>query len=155
MSVFASSSQYISSPFKVLIDYRRPLADMIATGKYDWVDKQITRERFPSEADGIKEVELEVIQVTHLKKPSMTAMTTLASLERCPASLPELCAIGAAEPDLQRDFNILALGSTWLSPGGMILAPYLHGGKAGRGLRLRDADAHDWVANCRLLVFSK
>jgi hypothetical protein len=39
----------------IAVDYGKPLPDMIAGGKYDWVNPNITAERFPVEETGRKQ----------------------------------------------------------------------------------------------------
>lgn len=45
-----------------------------------------------------------------------------------PATLPELLAFGAARPDFQREFNIVALGSRFSNPDGNVNVPILEYG---------------------------
>lgn len=103
--------------YKVTVDYNQSLAEMVAAGKYDHVGKLITPEYFPHDRNCLTE-EVEIYLVC-LNRGASRDDEAIAELDRMgfrPATLQELLALGAAYPDLQRRFWIVALGSGWRNP---------------------------------------
>jgi hypothetical protein len=73
----------------------------------------------------------------------------LATTGYRPATIEELTANGAKNPDEQRQFPIVALGSVFVGPGaGFCCSPCLYGDDAGRRLGLGDRDG-GWSADYR------
>lgn len=67
-----------------------------------------------------------------------------------PATIEELLAFGAAYPDKQREFSIIALGSVCIGqPIRRNYVPCLWLESAGRCLGLRGAELGGWYANYR------
>jgi hypothetical protein len=122
--------------FKVTVDYTKSLADMILSGKYDYVNGDITSEHFPFGAVSPEQVE---IRLVHLGREATTdeVLAELDKMNLRPATLAELLALGAAHPDLQRKFWMVALGSRWSDPDGRVGVPLLDRVVFGRGLDLR------------------
>src|SRR3989344_871017 len=121
--------------FKITVDYSQPLAEAIKAGKYDWVNENITREHFPKTREGKKEV---AVALLHFGK-AISSDEAFAEIKKqgCRAAvLEELLALGAAQPELQRQFPIIALGSVWSGPGGLRFVPGLGRDDAKRRLRL-------------------
>ncbi len=126
------------SAYKVTVDYAQSLAEMIKAGKYDWVNSDITAEHFPIQGKGKQDVE---VVLFHFGK-EITSEQVLEVLETQGyrgAKIEEMLALGAAYPELQKQFPILTLGSVWQGPGGSRFVPYLDWDGAGRDLRL------DWL----------
>lgn len=99
-----------ASTFKVTVDYTLDLAAMIKAGKYDWVNEHISVKNFPIKGRGTTEIELMLV---HLDRYATTKEVE-AELDKRglrAATLEELLALGAAQPELQRQFPIVALGS--------------------------------------------
>ncbi len=141
---------------KVVVDYGKSLAEMIAAGKYDgYINPDITEKHFPIPkipAGLPTKVELN-LKLVHFNKV-MTSDQVLAELKKQglrPATLPELLAFGAAYPDKQREFPIVALGSVWRGPSGDRSVPGLWGCAGGRGLDLGWFGG-DWGGYYRFLV---
>lgn len=133
--------------FTVVVDYSMSLADMIAVGRYDWTNSDITAENFPVSGEGQKEVEVELV---HLNRDASTE-EVLEELERRglrPAKIEELLALGAKYPELQKEFPIIAFGSVWRDPDGGRYVPFLHWGDDERDLHLDCFDNH-WLDVCR------
>lgn len=103
--------------FKVVLDYDMTLRQMIEAAKYDWMNDDITEEHFPFNKRENGEVELHVV---HFGRDIRTKEVLARLDERGlrPAELPELLALGATHPNLQRDYPLVALGSEWRNPGG-------------------------------------
>lgn len=96
--------------FKVTVDVNLDLAAMIKAGKYDWVYEEITDKKFPSTKKGTSEIDLVLV---HLDRCATTKEVE-AELDKRglrAATIEELLALGAAQPELQRQFPIVALGS--------------------------------------------
>ncbi|MEK7630468.1 MAG: hypothetical protein AAB417_00335 [Patescibacteria group bacterium] len=87
------------------------LKQMIAVGKYDWSNPDITPERFPINGGGIVESVAEAIHFNH----NISSDDAEAKLDRTglrPGRIEELLTFGATFPDMQRKFPIVALGSS-------------------------------------------
>lgn len=139
--------------FKVEVDYGLSLAEMIKAGRYDWMDGGITPERLPVSGEGKAEVALELV---HLNRLASTD-EVLAELDRRglrPATPPEHLAFGAKFPDLQRQFQIVALGSRIVDPDGRRFFTCLDWNDGGRVLRLC-AGASGWHHIYRFLALRK
>lgn len=98
--------------FPVTVDYNQSFRDMIKAGRYDLIDSEISEEHFP--IDGQGRIETNLVLVHFNRKMSSDAV--LKELEQRglrPGMLPELLAFGAKYPDIQRQFPIIALGSSW------------------------------------------
>jgi len=98
--------------FRVIVDYGKTVAEMIKAGKYVWYNDDITIEHFPVKSNGQVELNIELVRCDE----GMKSNDVIKDLDRRgfrPATLHELLAFGAQYPDVQRDFQIVALGSTW------------------------------------------
>ena len=119
------------------VDYNMSLDQMIAAGKYDWKNSDLNAKNFPITGEGIQEFELELVH------PNCNISSENATKEMEKDSDPEnpwfaaktehLLAFGAAFPELQRKFPIVALGSVAEIPGGLRV-PCLHGDDSQRFL---------------------
>lgn len=91
--------------FRVTVDYKQTKAEMVAAGHYEDVDPRIISEHFPStKREGQVEIYLE-----HLDHPNSMwgVFPRFGGMELRPAELPELLALGAQYPDIQRRFPII------------------------------------------------
>lgn len=161
--------------FKVTVDYSRSLAEMVAAGKYAVGDENINPEHFPfdarhkSSADDVASAPEEVVvRLVHLgyRATDNGVRATLDLMGLRPATLPELLALGAAHPDLQKKFWIVALGSGWEKPysdGDIMVFPFLdlstdtdHGEIPGRHLSLDyNNEEIRWESDERFLAVRK
>jgi hypothetical protein len=139
--------------FKVVVDYSQTLADMIAAGKYDWVNSDITQEHFPVKGEGKVESELVLV---HLNRTASTeeVLKELDNRGLQPATIAELLAFGAKYPDKQKEFPIIALGSVWQPPHGHRLVAYLHEHASDRHLYLFWYE-RGWPGSSRFLASRK
>lgn len=72
------------------------------------------------------------------------------------ADLWELNALGAAKPDLQREFWIVGLGSRWSNPDGNVPFPILYRDGSRRDLNLSWCDPGErWLSDSRFLAVRK
>jgi len=139
--------------FPVTVDYTKSLSDMIEAGNYNRVNENITADNFPMEDKGEHEVKLEYYRFD----ATVTGEEALKLMDEAgfrPATLPELLAFGAAHPEEQRKFPIVALGSSWRSPGGYLHVPYLCEDARERDLHLCWLE-HGFVPHDRFLVVRK
>lgn len=143
----------IDGRFAVTVNRDLSLADMIAAGQYDWLDSGITAERFPVSGSGASEVEIVLV---HFGR-DMSTDAVLKELDvrgYRPAKIEELLALGAAQPELQRQYPIIALASVWRDPRGYRRVAYLDGTGAERYLRLHWY-VHGWRDVCRFAAIRK
>lgn len=146
-------AQLVGFYAKLTVNYDQSLAEMIAAGKYDWVNGDITQKNFPVKGKGQVELPLELVHFGRL----VGSDEVLAECERRglrAATLPELLALGAAYPDPQRQFPIVALGSSWRDRVGDRFVPLLAVDGRGRGLRLRWFEG-EWRDYDRFLAVRK
>ncbi|MEK7653189.1 MAG: hypothetical protein AAB358_01780 [Patescibacteria group bacterium] len=130
------ASRYVAGKYNLVIDYTQSLADIITAGKYDRENPDITAEHFPITGTGKQEVTVELL---HFNRHFNNGDEVLAEIDKLgyrPAKIEELLALGAAQPELQRQFPIGALGSTWRSAVGGRRFACLDGGSARRVLDL-------------------
>lgn len=139
--------------FPVKIDYDLSLEEMIEAGKYDWVNSDIIVENFPIKGSGLVELEIELVHFGRYIN-SEAALKELDQMDLRPATLPELLAFGAAYPEIQREFPIVALGSVWQRPGGGRGVPCLWCDSDGRNLGLRWLDG-GWHGRYRFASIRK
>lgn len=139
-------SPYLTSVYDLVVDLGQNLEQMIAVGKYDWKNSDITAEHFPINGTGQRKVKVELL---HFNQSFSNGDQVIAKLKEVNdwlaqqgakyryrfAQIEELLALGASQPELQRQFPIAALGSIWHHAGGRDFA-YLYRVDAGRYLIL-------------------
>lgn len=96
--------------FPVTVDYSMSLELMIASGRYDWVNPDITSEHFPVKGTGTIRLETQLINFVR-PTSSEFAIGELDKMGLRPAILEELLAFGAKYPEEQLMHTIIALGS--------------------------------------------
>jgi len=144
--------------YDIIVDYSQTLEQMVAVVGCDSVNRNISSSNkdFTKEIitkKGIRE-ELKVV-LLHLDRVA-TSQEVLAEMERLglrPATLAELLALGAKHPELQREFPIIALGSSCTLYGYRRVAS-LWSYVSWRRLGLDYFDAR-WPEYCRFLAVSK
>ena len=141
--------------FRVVVNYSQTLEQMIAAGRYDWKNPDITEKHFPIPPSkrGKEEVAIELV---HFDR-NMESDEVLRELDKAglrSAELPELLAFGAAHPEKQREFPIVALGSVWQDRSGDRDVPYLWSNSGRRLLHLSWLGRR-WDAYYRLLAVRK
>ena len=133
--------------------YTLSLADQIKAGHYNWFNSDITAEHFPRPNRGAS---LEKLKVFHFNRSvsSDEAIRLMAAEGYEPVNIAELLNYGAKNPDEQRQYPIIALGSLWAPWGGPRYVAYLDEYAGRRGLDLGYFD-DDWSDHCRFLAASK
>jgi hypothetical protein len=139
--------------YPVTVNYAVSLADMIVAGKYDYANEYITATNFPIQGEG--EVNTEVVLV-HFNRDisSEAAVTELAQMGLEPAKLEHLLAFGSKFPEIQREFPIVALGSSWVDSRGGRRVPCLGRWYAERRLFLYCWDG-EWPGRYRFAAVRK
>jgi hypothetical protein len=135
------------------VDYSLTLPQMIAAGHYDWTNPGITATRFPITGTGTVAVEAKLYHFGRQlsSKDAVKAITTAdADHPWMPALIEHLLAFGAAHPDEQRRYTIVALGSV-AEVLGHRGVPCLGRDGAERGLYLGWWD-YDWRGRYRFLA---
>lgn len=145
--------QLAENCYKVLVDYGQTLQQMIANGKYDYANSDITASNFPTQGSGRQNV---VVELVHFGR-DMASEAVLKEFEARglrAATLPELLAFGATYPEKQREFPIVALGSVWLDRLGDRFVPCLNRLGSERELFLL-WDVDGWRDICRFAAVRK
>jgi hypothetical protein len=124
------------------INFGQPLEAMIAAGKYDWMNSDITAARFPVKGTGIKKFRNKSF---HFDRDISSKDVVAAMKQKGFESATHVhgLAFGAAFPDEQRKYPIACLGSSAQVYGRRVVV-YLYGGDALRSLRL-----YHWVGGWR------
>jgi len=116
------------------VDYDMSLEAMIKAGHYDVIETDITAKRFP--LSGIGQVAFEP-KLFHFNR-NISSKDVIKEMEKQgfrPATIEDLLAYGAALPEEQRKFSIVALGSVTKINGDRYVA-YLSEDDSERGLYL-------------------
>lgn len=107
----------ISGKYLIKVDHERSLNDGIEAGKYDDINDDINRWHFSKEQSGVLETEVVLIDLSDKNKNKhIDRSEVLEEMEKHglrPATLSELLALGENFPELQRECEIIALGSVW------------------------------------------
>jgi hypothetical protein len=140
----------------VSVDYAKKLPDMIAAGRFDWANSDITPKRFPIKGTGVVEWETKVFHFNRYIS-SDDAVTAIKADDKQnpwePAPIEALLAYAAKHPDEQRQYPIIGLGSV-AEVYGYRFVPGLHRSGAGRVLNFGWWDG-DWRDGCRFLAVRK
>lgn len=128
------------------------LKQLIKAGKYGWVNEDINDKNFPD----FKEMPAEKTELLHFNKvlSSEKLLEEMTKQGYRPANLKELLTFGKDNPEEQRKYHIIGLGSVWRNLYGGRSVPYLWDDFDGRGLSLGWYD-RDWLSNDRFLAVRK
>lgn len=103
----------VGDVYPIVVDYSLSLAQMIAAGRYDWVNSDITSERFPIVGTGTVALDG---QLEHYGR-NVSSEAVLSDMDQKglrPATMPELLVFGVKYPEKQLGFPIVGLGSVAL-----------------------------------------
>lgn len=131
----------------VTIDDVQPLAQMIAAGCYDQVNRHITEADWPVQRGDPAARELILVHVGHVASTG-EVQQALDELGLRSGRIEELLAFGAAYPQAQRQFPVVAIGAIETS---YKRRPFLWGSARVRHLDLR-FDEKIWSGNIRFLT---
>lgn len=145
-----AQAQTTSVPEKLIItvDCGHTFQEMIAAGRYDWWDSNITKDRFPVNCIGKVKHDVELIHYGYAIS-SEDVVKNLAERNFRPATIEELLAFGTKYPDFQRQFPIVALGS-FARVSGLLNVPHIGRNDAERYLNL-SSPYLDWPSRYRFL----
>jgi len=140
--------------YAIAMEYATSVEDLLKAGNYDWRNGYITTKHFPTKRTGtIDSLEIEIV---HFNR-SISSDDAIAELDRSgfrPAEAGESLAYGAKYPDVQREFPIIALGSTWRDLNGNRNVLVLNCSEGKRMTNLSWFD-NDWNDNCRFAAVRK
>ncbi|MFA4942506.1 MAG: hypothetical protein WC564_02605 [Patescibacteria group bacterium] len=137
----------VKAPIKLTVDYAKTVNQAVADGKYNAANNDISSENFPVPGELIgKKVKISG-KIFHFNRgiSSEDVIKEMDEAEFRPATLMELLAFGAAYPELQKQYSIIALGSFWIDYDRRRYVPYLGKDSVDRRLDL-DQFGNDWRA---------
>jgi hypothetical protein len=141
-------------PFTV--DYGMTFDQMIAACRCNWVNSDLTKASFPIKGDGKVEFESKLLGFDKSISSDEVVAIIRSADKACPwepAQTEHLLAFGAAYPDEQRKYPIIALGSVG-KVGGRRCVPYLRRDGSERDLSLYWWGL-DWFSHDRFLAVRK
>lgn len=132
--------------YRVQVDYSQSIAEMVKAGKFDTVPPNFRPEQFPISGHGMVPT---AISLLHFNRPmtSESVVREMGSQGLRPAMIEELLTLGTQYPDLQRHFQIMALGSMAHDGSEHPRIPALHCFNGRRELMLLWYEA-DWDQTC-------
>jgi len=137
----------------ITVDYGKSLEEMIAAGNYDWVNGNITAKKFSIEGTGNVQYEPKVFHFDRYIS-SEDAVAAIKADDRQnpwePAKIEGLTAYGTKNPEEQRQYPIIGLGSV-AEVGGDRGVPGLGRSGARRSLGLYWWGG-GWGGRCRFLA---
>jgi hypothetical protein len=147
------ATQTLADQHHLTVDYGQSLQQMIAAGRYDWSNPKISAKRFPMRGIGTQSVVAKLFHFDRSLSPDDAVKAIKSAVTTNPwepAKIEHLLAFGASNPDEQRHYPVIALGSV-ATVDGYRRMPYLNRSDARRGL---DLDWWDYVRDdyCRFLA---
>ncbi len=144
--------------FHIVVDYKQTTEEMVAAGKYKYVDPHITHENFPHGRGGTGLREITEVTLVHFGVPlsSEDAARIIARMGYVPATIHQLLAFGTAYPEEQGNYSVVALGSASVCEtlGGYRLVAYFDKSTSGRALLLSRYD-NEWRSDFRFAAVRK
>ena len=122
----------ITTTHHLIVDYTKSFDEMVRAGKYFSMSYAFEKSHFPMTTGDAVEVDVTLIHFNHEIRSSNVAVEELNKIGYRPATIEELLSFGATYPDIQKQFTIVALGSSYR---GMV--PYLSGYNSEYGSRER------------------
>lgn len=101
---------YITQIFTVLVDETKTVEELVREGKFNWSNSDITSKNFPKHGGKTEKRE---ISLFHFNK-TMTSDQVIDEMDKAgyrPATIWELLCLAVAQPNIQREFPVIALGS--------------------------------------------
>jgi hypothetical protein len=145
-----------SDTFRLTVDYDQTLEQMIAAGRYDWKNSDITAKRFPIEGKGIVEFEGRYFHFNRDISSENAIKEIEAADPKNPwsaAKIEHVLSHGKTFPEEQRNFPIIGLGSV-AEVDGHRYVPGLYSGGSERRLDLGWFGV-DWFPVFRFLAVRK
>lgn len=150
-----------NNTYTLTINYSQLVSEALKAGNYDWVSSDITDINFHTPSlcsccGNAPDTETVKFYLIHFNKV-MTTEQVKSELDKQglrPANIQELLAFGIQNPDVQRKFPIIALGSECVVRRGLRRVPSLDGSSS-----VRKASLHwvgdGWYSRYRVLAISK
>ena len=144
--------KFIVSRGKLLVNYGQSVGDLLKAGKYGWINDSINDTNFPSSETGERELDTAMF---HFDR-NMFSEAVEAEMDKVgyrPATMKELLAYGIKNPNEQRQYPIVGLGSVAVLSGDRrvgCLCGNVSGRRAGLGCY-----GDVWIACCRFLGVRK
>lgn len=135
-----------SNLYLVSVNYALSLEEMVAAGRYNWKNDDITARHFSVKGEGVVDVDIQLAHFDRVMDSSGEVIRELDKVGLRPAKIEELLAFGAKYPDVQRQFPVVALGSVWRRLVGYRVVPFLSRDGGGRYLSLDFFG--DWWIEC-------
>lgn len=143
----------LPTPYPVTVDYSKSLKQMIKAGKYDRVNEDISYKNF--KLAGVLSATKDVFLMSYDETMSSEEVEKDLDKKGMRACiLPELLALGAQYPELQKEHYIVALGSRWCDPHSLEYVPVLSGLDGNRELRLL-LSGSEWSQHARFAAVAK
>ena len=136
-----------TNPYTVTLDDGQSLAQRIAAGGYDHVNRHINEANWPVQRGEPAERELILVHVGHVASTG-AVQRALDELGLRSGRIEDLLAFGTTYPEAQRQFPIVAIGAIAKS---YWRRPFLWGSQRVRHLDLR-FDEKIWSGNIRFLT---
>ncbi|MBI2625010.1 MAG: hypothetical protein HYW70_01605 [Candidatus Nealsonbacteria bacterium] len=139
----------------IRVDYTKTIEEMVKAGRYNYYNPDIDSKNFPVAKRENGKVDVHLVHFDLDRQiGSNEAIGKLDIMGFRPAELLELLVLGAAYPELQRQFPIVALGSVSQSPTDSRYVPFLSSNICDRHLCLGWFD-HSWFKDCRFAAVRK
>ena len=141
--------------FNIVVDHKRSLSEMIKAGKYDRPNSDITADHFPIKGKDKSKQEKNVV-LFHFDK-TMSSEQVIVEMDKegfLPAKIEDNLALGEIQPELQKQFPIVALGSIWRDAVALPRVSCLYWDGTRRALHLCWF-AYSWDPDSRFLAVRK
>lgn len=143
--------------YLISVNYELSIEEAARLGGYNFINRDITSENFPTKPDGMIEKKSITVELVHFNREISTddALHELDKMGMRPAELRELLAFGQTYPDIQRKFPVIALGSFWQYRHSRYF-PFLFSGGSERDLRMGEEYKDEgWGNLCRFAAVRK
>lgn len=147
--------EMVDRGYRIMMDFKVSLKDMVKAGKYAWVNPRINRENFPQTRHGVSILNAHLFKAPlyfgcHISSDSIVAEMGKQGYK--PAIIEELLAFGETNPEVQRKFPVVALGScTGLDRYVPFLSKDISRDTPGRYLHLERWN-RPWSLDCQFLA---
>lgn len=153
--VIVADAGFAQRVFRVTIDPSKTVKEMVAAGRYGYVDPDITDENFPSALTGDSTITADVVAFRlgrHASSDEVKAYRDTHGLQ--PIDIKHELAVGEQFPNAQRElFCMVNPDSIWVGPNGNRNVSFLHG-DCRRSLSLHH-DGSVWHKDCWFLGLRK
>lgn len=151
--VVTKAVSYTVATFTITVDETLSVEDDVKKGKFEWDHSHVTSKRLPNPTGGQKSDKEVTLFFFKYVVTSKEAIVEMDNAGYKPANFWDLIGLAAKEPDLQRKYSIVALGSVY-KYGDCRFVPCLGEYSSGRELSERYFD-DEWNHEYRLLAVRK